>query len=198
MANESSTKQTTTVIVPDPASFRYQFHSMEATMRRLVLIAVSLFGFTALASAQETSLPRGMGYVFVAPGIAVDDGGPTGTLQLGGGGEFRIYKGLAAGAELGGLGVIGDSAGGLGIFSLNGYYHIPNATRSGKLIPFVTAGYTGAGNAEWGERWFNVGGGADYWFKKRIGLRVEFRDQIDANHSTPIHFAGMRVGLVWH
>jgi hypothetical protein len=179
-----------------------QFQFMEDTMRRLLLLAVSLTGFSTLASAQETNLPRGMGYVFAAPGSVTNRGAQTATLQLGVGGEGRIYKGLAAGAEIGGLMPIGQSSwastDGLGIFSVNGYYHFANATRSGKLIPFVTAGVTTAGNLGWAERWFNVGGGVDYWFKKRVGLRVEFRDQVDANHYEPIHFAGLRVGLVWH
>ena len=40
MANESRTKRTTTVIVPDPASFRRHSHLMEVMMRNLVLIAL--------------------------------------------------------------------------------------------------------------------------------------------------------------
>ncbi|MBI3934414.1 MAG: hypothetical protein HY316_06950 [Acidobacteria bacterium] len=171
-------------------------------MRRLIVIGLSLIGFSTYAAAQETALPRGMGYFFVAPGFVATSGEQTGTLQIGGGGECRIFKGLAVGAELGGLGPLGTatwaSTSGMGVFSLNGYYHFANATPGGKMIPFITAGYTGVGSTEWAERWFNVGGGADYWVKNRVGLRVEFRDQVDANHSEPIHFAGVRVGLVWH
>ena len=163
-------------------------------MIRVALITVCLLGSSTMVSAQEGGLPRGLGYVFVAPGFIAGDGTPGGTVQSGVGGEFRIYKGLAVGAELSGVGAIGESFDDVGLFSLNGYYHLPNASRSTKVIPFITAGYTGAGV----EPWFNVGGGADYWFKNRLGLRVEFRDQIDANHSNPMHYAGMRVGLVWH
>jgi hypothetical protein len=198
MKRSNSTKPKTTAFIPDPTSFRPQIHFMEAHMRRWLLIALSFVGFSTLASAQETTLPRGMGYFFVAPGFAAGEGTPTSTWQLGGGGEYRFYKGFAAGAEIGGLGSLDDCSCGLGIFSLNGYYHIPNATRSGKLVPFLTAGYTAAGTSEWSERWVNVGGGADYWFKNRLGLRVEFRDQMDPNHSRMLHFAGARVGLVWH
>ena len=167
-------------------------------MLRACMIGSLWIAFSSIALGQEANLPRGLGYVFAAPGFAAGEGRPTATLQIGVGGELRLFEGLAVGAELGGVGAIADSSDGLGIFSLNGYYHFSNATRRERLLPFITAGYTGAGTREWGERWFNLGGGVDYWPKNRLGLRVELRDQIDANHSTPLHFAGVRVGLIWH
>ena len=86
---------------------------------------------------------------------------------------------------------------GIGLFSSNASYHFLNASQNRKLVPFVTAGYTGAFQSEWGESWFNFGGGADYWFRERAGLRVEFRDHVDPQHSEPIHFLEARVGFVW-
>lgn len=61
-------------------------------------------------------------------------------------------------------------------------------------MPFVTGGYSlriraGVASA------FNFGGGVNYWFKDRVGLRLEFRDHI--SHSDLNYFYGFRIGLAF-
>jgi hypothetical protein len=45
------------------------------------------------------------------------------------------------------------------------------------------------------ENLFNFGGGVDYWMKKRVGLRIEFRDQVWSGPSQTSHFWGARFGV---
>jgi len=147
----------------------------------LVLIILSV-GLPDTVMAQS----RGLGYVFTAPG-AVDKGSGS-TLHFGGGGEARIYKGLGAGAEIGFLGPARDMGEGFGVFSANGSYHF---RRDQKLVPFVTGGYTlffRNGSANLG----NFGGGVHYWFREGLGVRVEFRDHVQAG---PTNFWEFRFGL---
>ncbi len=142
--------------------------------------------------AQTSEEHQGQGYVFFAPGASTPGG--TGTVHLGGGGEALVYKGLGVGGEIGYVApwqCIGRC--GLGVFSANGSY---NFSRRGKLVPFVTGGYTlffrsGSANG------FNFGGGVNYWVRKRVGLRLEFRDEVFPQLCcTTSHFLGFRIGLV--
>ena len=69
---------------------------------------------------------------------------------------------------------------------------LPRSDR--KPDPFISGGVSllvskGAGGL------FYYGGGANYWFRDRIGLRVEFRDHVWSPEGTALHFAGVRIGL---
>ncbi len=156
-------------------------------LRVLLLIAIA-----APALAQDA--PRGQGYVFFAPG-AVSAGATQGTYHVGAGGEGLIYKGLGAGGEIGYLAPWDTFRGGVGVVSANGSYHFRRAERDARLVPFVTSGYTlmfhsGSANL------FNFGGGVNYWFKERWGLRLEFRDHVWPNSPTA-HYWGFRIGLAF-
>ena len=164
-------------------------------MRRSILIVFSLLMIAAAGQAQETELPRGLGYFFVAPGGSVPKG--SGTLHVGFGGEGRVYKGLGFGADIGGFLQSSSCSCGLAMFSANGSYHFSSVVRDRKVFPFLTAGYTGVANSVGGENWFNFGGGVDYWPRERVGLRVEFRDHVDPNHREPLHFLEARIGLIF-
>jgi hypothetical protein len=161
-------------------------------MRNLTLTAIATLIFASLTFAQEVpNFRHGLGYVFYENGLETS-GSNTEHLQgLGAGGEFQLRNGLGIGAELAG------HSSELGTFSLNPYFHFNQATRDGKWIPFVTAGYTGAGNTEFSENWFNFGGGVDFWPTRRIGARFEVRDSVDTNHSRPLHQIGFRTSLAW-
>ncbi len=160
-------------------------------MRKLIfviLLALSL----PLAAAAQGNEPRAQGYAFVAPGGFTEGGS---ALHFGVGGEGLVYKGLGIGGEIGYLGLTRDLGAGFGVLSPDISYHFLNASKSGKVVPFVTGGYSllfrsGAGHA------FNVGGGVNYWFKERVGLRFEVR------HHTPVNtdltpFYGVRIGLAF-
>ena len=137
---------------------------------------VSLVCLAAPASTQaedNTRKEAGQGYVFAGIGaVNLEDS----TIHFGGGGEVNLYKGLGFGVEIGYLSPIHYMGEGIGILSLDGQYTFGTGT-PGKVRPFLTGGYTlafrdGYANA------INFGGGVHYWFSKRIGLRLEFRDHV--------------------
>ncbi len=156
-------------------------------MRTFFLAILAALLVPCLAAAQADRPYTGHGYAFFAPGAVSPGGG--GIMHFGVGGEGRVYKGLAAGAEIGFAGPRQSLAEGIGIFSPNASYHF---TRDSKLIPFVTGGYSlafrqGAGSA------VNFGGGVNYWFKPRLGLHLAFRDHVSPAERA--HLWGFRIGL---
>jgi hypothetical protein len=146
---------------------------------------------SAVVAAQPSN-----GYAFFAPGGVTCCSSTTMMLQFGVGGEAVLWKGIGVGAEVGVLGLrhyFTDSA--MGVFSPNGYYHFRH-TRELKADPFVTGGYTllfRSGHANLA----NFGGGLTYWFHKRLGARLEVRDQFNTT-GTIGHFWGVRLGLAFH
>ncbi|MCI0387588.1 MAG: hypothetical protein MOB07_02290 [Acidobacteria bacterium] len=160
-------------------------------MRRLIFV-ILLAGLLPFAAPAQTKERRGQGYVFVAPGSFAQE---VATLHIGGGGEGLVYKGLGVGGEIGYLGIIGELGEGFGVLSPNVSYHFTNATRSGKFAPFVTSGYSllfGEGVASA----VNLGGGMHWWFKDRVGLRLEFRDHVIVTDGAP-HLFGIRFGVAF-
>lgn len=150
---------------------------------------------TATQVARQINQPGGFGYVFAAPGgRSTDDA----TLHIGGGGEYICSSGGSIGAELGFLGPMEQLDAGFGVFSLNGGYHFKKASSSGKTIPFVTGGYTGIFRDGNGESGFNFGVGVNHWFKERVGLRLEFRDNVFRYGGNDyIHYFNARIGVTF-
>lgn len=171
---------------------------------RQITFALLLVVALPLAGAAQSVAPKakqttngdgyGYGYIFAAPG-GVSSGGD-GTLHIGGGGEGVFNNGIGIGAELGYLHLFESFDDGLGTFSLNGSYHFLKASKSEKVAPFITAGYTGFLGGGGYLNGVNFGGGVNYWFKRRVGLRFEFRDNIPADNSAP-HILNVRVGLTF-
>lgn len=64
------------------------------------------------------------------------------------------------------------------MLSIDGSYRFRDqAARA--LIPFVTAGYTGASNVSGLDMpWANAGAGMNYWFRNGKGIRAEGRYQV--------------------
>ncbi|HKQ92839.1 MAG TPA: hypothetical protein VJZ77_19420 [Blastocatellia bacterium] len=154
----------------------------------VILLAVLL----PLAAAAQSKEWRGQGYAFVAPTSTTEGGFG---LHIGGGGEGLVYKGLGVGGEIGYVGSADGLRDGFGVLSTDISYHFTKATKSRKFAPFVTSGYSmlfrsSAVNS------INIGGGANWWFKDRIGLRLELRDHIPLR-SEAIHFFGVRIGLAF-
>jgi len=160
-------------------------------MRKLVFV-ILLAVLSPFAAAAQSKEHWGQGYAFVAPGGTTEGGS---TLQFGAGGEALVYKGLGVGGEIGYLGFTRELSQGFGVLSPNVSYHFLNASKSGKFAPFVTGGYSllfrdGTALA------VNVGGGMNYWFKDRLGLRLEFRHHgiVDSDLRG---FYGFRIGLAF-
>ena len=143
----------------------------------------------AQAQSNNTKEYKGQGYAFAAP--LVSNYGDSGW-QTGFGGEGLVYKGLGVGGEVSYL-KLGGYTYGLGAVSPNASYHFRGLTKDGKLVPFVTGGYSlyfrnGVAHG------LNFGGGVNYWFKERVGLRVEVRDQVLPFDGT-LHYVGFRAGI---
>jgi hypothetical protein len=141
------------------------------------------------AAAQTNNEHRGYGYVYAGPLGSEDGAGIT----AGGGGDGLIYRGLSLGGDFAVLSPGSRWGRSFGAASFNGGYHFINASASGKVVPFVTAGpmaFFGDG-VGYG---FNAGGGVNYWFKERLGARFELRGHIPVNTDLqPLY--SFRVGL---
>ena len=149
-------------------------------------IAALLVAWCAGAWAQSSS-----GYVFYAPGGA---NGAGRTTQFGGGGEVMLWKGLGLMADGGVWSPSEDLGSALGVFSPNASYHFLHS-RESKLDPYVVGGYTllfreGVANL------FDFGVGTNYWFARRVGLHVEFRDQVYSGGGMT-HLWGIRLGVAF-
>lgn len=164
-------------------------------MRRVLLTIVCSMVMAIAVKAQGPAEHRGYGYGFAAPGASVGDGGSTGTLHLGVGGERLVYKGLGVGGEVGYIGSMTEMSSGLGVGSANASYQFPNSGSGGKLTPFVTGGYSLAFRSDVANG-FNVGGGVNYWFKERVGLRIEVRDHVFPEFRN-MNLIGVRVGITF-
>ncbi len=139
---------------------------------------------------------RGHGYVYVAPGAFSGGGNSVGAIGLGVGGELMIYKGFAAGVDVGYHAPTSSFSNGIGLASFNGAYHFVSSTHERRFVPFVTAGYTRSFANNSAANLANYGAGFHYWFKERLALRIEGRDHI--NTSGPVlHAWQVRIGLVF-
>jgi hypothetical protein len=173
--------------------------SKDRKITRIAGVALLLLLFSAWAQAQSTTATageessrrfRGQGYVFIAPGTYIGNADSIAIMHFGGGGEGLVYKGLGLGAEVGGIAALQESRGSLWLFSVNGSYHF---SRQRKVTPFLTGGYSSVGGN--GQRnLINLGGGINYWFREKQGIRLEFRDHIYTD-GTGRHLLGFRIGF---
>ncbi len=151
-----------------------------------VLLILTLMSVAAVAQ-------RANGYVFFAPGGATCCGNTVMSLHFGAGMDVPVWKGLGPTVEIGALGPkthFGDGV--FGVFSPGATYYFRRGNEQ-KLEPFLSGGYSlifrdGHDNLGF------VGAGANYWFSKAAGLRLEFRDHIHGGYQAT-HFWGFRVGF---
>lgn len=142
-------------------------------------------------AALETLHAQSHGYLFFGPGGVTSGGYTSGSMYMGGGGEGIFGPGIGAGVEVGYTAPWRQFSSGIGIASANGSFHF---RRSGRLVPFATSGYTlffRSGHANG----FNFGGGVNWWFSQRLGLKTEFRDHVGLGGLDDAHFWVIRAGL---
>lgn len=156
-----------------------------------ICCALFIFALSTAGLAQEPTY-RGQGYLFFAPGAITGGGASVGTFHFGGGGEGFLYRGFAAGAEIGYVAPWKSGRSGIGLLSLDASFHVKR-TRS--LSPFLAGGYSlgfrsGHFNA------FNYGGGINWWLGEHTGVRLEFRDHIPTQ-TTEVHYFGFRIGFAF-
>jgi hypothetical protein len=152
----------------------------------LMLLAPWLFPHNA--TAQYTKV-----YVFGAPTGWTQDRQTTVTADFGAGVERLIGRGVGVGADIQGVSPgKGRQNAAEGVVSLNGFYHF---RPGGRLDPFATAGYSRPVPYPGGGL-LNCGGGVNYWYMRRGGLQVEFREFLRGRSLTiPFHLTALRFGL---
>lgn len=166
-------------------------------MYRLTRIVFSLLLLPLGMMAQEGEAPRATVNGFFGGGGAFGGGESAGLLNVGGGAEFRLYKGFTAGAELGYVAPTQGFRDGFGLFSPNVAYHFWTSSSSQKLVPFLTAGYS-LGFRNGTEHMANFGGGVDYYITDNFGVRFDVRDHIAPSQDgdPTVHFPIFRFGVV--
>lgn len=145
---------------------------MNTFTRGSILVLPWLVLMPLLTAEEVSRQSRSSAYAYVAPSGTSRNFGDM--LSMGGGGEGFVYKGLAIGGDLGYLASRRYFGEGIGLASLNASYHFLGLSPSGKFVPFVTLGPT-VGFRGRAALFANYGGGVTYWFRDRMGLRLEAR-----------------------
>jgi len=149
-------------------------------MKFVAAVGVLLIGTATSASAQAPSTDEGRrvwGYVFAAPGVG---GAPISEqfFHWGGGVEWRFRPRSGLAADMGALHFADTPAYPLFMLSIDGAYHFRDSGAHA-LVPFVTAGYSGASNVSGLDMpWANAGVGVNYWLRNGKGFRAEVRYQV--------------------
>ena len=158
-------------------------------MRCLGAICFLLAMASPRASAQDVfKKPRPSIFFFVAPGgVAVNlDNIPS--LEIGGGGNVFIYRGLGLEADAGALRFQSRDAQGqqvhrwTGMITIDALYAFQRSAEQ-KVCPFVIAGATAIPVFDVSGG-YNFGGGVHYWISRNYGLRIEFRDHVRSGMRT--------------
>ena len=156
-------------------------------MKHVLVVCLLLSFWTGAALAQSSN-----GYTIFGAGAVTASGERSGALYFGGGGEGILHKIVGVGGEIGAATSTRFQFA-LGLASANGYVHF-TSNRRPRFDPFVTGGYTllfGGGHLNL----FNVGGGVNYWFQDRLGLRLEFRDHVLRDGGITGQYLAFRVGV---
>ena len=157
---------------------------------RTALLSLLLAASLGVAQDQRETPYKGHGYAFTSPGVTSPGG--AGYLHYGAGGERVFFKGIGMGGEIGYAHPTERPDAGLGVASINGLFQFVEALPNRKVVPFVSAGYT-LGFRSQTANFINFGGGATWWFRERIGLRLELRDHTSEGR----HLLGFRVGFAF-
>lgn len=84
---------------------------------------------------------------------------------------------------------------GVGVFSINGNFHLIKKHRLNTGVPFLSVGYT-ALVREGSTSLFNVGAGITWWSHKGRSLRLEVRDHITWSGGEGAHALEFRISAV--
>ncbi|MHB8653177.1 MAG: hypothetical protein ACYDA9_04775 [Terriglobia bacterium] len=167
-------------------------------MKKLIAAAVLLLMAPIMASAQG----KLDGYAFLAPSV----GGGQNAVDTGVGGEVFFLKRFGAEAEVSYYApdwtfCTNCDYSGMGVGSLDLIYRLP--VTGSRIEPFAAGGYSGytiAGGASPGyASGYNIGGGVNVWFKRRVALRLDVRYQGNAGNIVhPVsHFVAFRIGVTF-
>ncbi len=165
-------------------------------MKSLIIFVISLSLVAGSAIAQDgdhsPAKNRWNGYVGWGASFFPNNSNQTGG-NFGLGADFLIRSGLGVNGE---VLIVASRYDAAGMVSMNGVYQfLRSPYRQKGFVPFVTAGVTAASVGEGsGFTGGNIGGGAHWWFRERIGLRMEARDHIFSGNN---NWLIVRLGLVF-
>jgi len=155
--------------------------------RVLFLFLLIVLGGARSADAQV------LGYAIAGPaGFSGFFGSNAAGGQAAAGAEVLLGSRAGVGGE---FGVMVNSSSAMWVTSVNGVLHVLPGTRGHGTSPFVTGGYTRLSSGDGTFDAWNAGAGIDIWPKDRIGIRIEFRDQIRTDSRGNVHYWTMRVGV---
>jgi hypothetical protein len=179
---------------PECMNFLWLIHSApkEGFMRRTLAIFSFMVLLSPFSFSQSERISQSTGYFHFAPGVRSPDN--MGGMGIGGGGNYRSSIGLGGGVDLSYLAPWRDKGDGIG--ALSPYLYYSYLKKRNKVEPFLSGGYTlffrsGTANG------INFGGGVHYWFAKKIGLKLEFRDDLFLYTSPHYHFVSFRIGVAF-
>ena len=110
-----------------------------------------------------------------------------------GGGVERVYSNGVGISGEGGIATNGDDYQKLSHFTVNGLYHFRTTDR--RLDPFVLGGFGYIADWDGAYGAFPIGAGLNYWTSPRVGIRLEFKDNISPAPEKLFHMAGFRIGI---
>ncbi len=169
-------------------------------MLKTLLAIPMLLVISSFSAAGET--PGGYAYVVVGP-VVVPQSAYTrwngDFISVTGGGETRVIGRFALGGEMGVLKpVTNQYAVATGVASVSPAFHFVSKHSGSKVDPFVNGGFSllfGRGSGIG----MHYGGGVNYWVRRRVGLRFEFRHYLWSPESGElVHLVGFRFGIVLH
>jgi len=138
---------------------------------RTVLLVLA----AACPLAGQTEKPfqyNGSGYVDFGVGTCAH--GVT-TVSIGGGGDAFLWRGVTLGGDIGYYRFVERGSNGFGVGTAGIGYRFTDRNAPRRFDPFVNAGLLGGAFAEGIVPAVAFGGGVNYWFKRRLGLRAEVR-----------------------
>lgn len=120
-------------------------------------------------------------------------------VHVGGGGEGHITDRFALGGEIGVLKpVTNQYAITTGLASVTPAFHFISRDSKRKFDPFVDGGLSLLAGGGGGAVAIHYGGGVNYWVRRRLGVRIEFRHHIWSPESGEVvHLVAFRVGIVF-
>jgi hypothetical protein len=168
-------------------------------MRKMFAACFMFALFCGSAGAQDQfKKPWQSGYFFVAPGSISINTDSQSSVQVGGGYEGFIYKGLGMEFDAGAFYVAPryvNSRKWTGMLSLDAVYDFQRSDKQ-KLSPFIAVGLTAipAFDVSAG---YNFGGGIKYWLQERIGLKAEFRFHVRPGQLRTYQDIQSRIGVAF-
>jgi hypothetical protein len=151
--------------------------------------------FLLLAAAAVAAAQRTNGYAVFGAGPARNQKVDPADFGVGFGADMALYKGLGLNVELSCQSKTACRSGSINaLASVGPSYHFFR-DRERKIDPFVEGGYSlSLSNLVFGGLGglLYYGAGANAWFSRRVGVRMEFRDNLGTGTA---HYWGFRAGI---